>query len=155
MTTEKRVIPPYYYIVNVEAAIFKEKKWLMIKRSEKEEYAGGTISFVGGKVDVTKEEVNVLEKTLRREIWEEVGVEIEEQMTYVKSSLFIANDEPVVDIIFLCQYKKGTPHCKSPDEVAMIYWMTTEEIINHPNTPPWLTQNIKIAEKTRERKFNR
>ncbi|MHA2156748.1 MAG: hypothetical protein ACXABU_15495 [Candidatus Hodarchaeales archaeon] len=44
-------IPHYFYIVNVEAAIFKEEKWLLIERSEKEEYGGGLLSFVGGKVD--------------------------------------------------------------------------------------------------------
>ncbi|MFX1254368.1 MAG: NUDIX hydrolase [Promethearchaeota archaeon] len=135
----------------MEAAIFHEDKWLIIKRSEQEEYAGGTISFVGGKIDDTEYIEDVLEKTLKREILEEVGVEIEDEMVYVNSTLFIANDEPVVDIIFLCKYKSGTAHCKSPDEVAAVYWMTTEEVVSHPNTPPWLNKNIKIADKVRNK----
>ena len=144
-------ISPYFYIVNVEAAIFKEEKWLLIERSEKEEYGGGLISFVGGKVDKTEDIGDILEKTLIREIYEEIGVEIEDQMTYVNSSLFIAAEEPVVDIIFLCKYKSGVPHCKSPDEVAKVYWMTIEEVINHPNTPVWLKRNITLAEEVRKR----
>jgi hypothetical protein len=37
------------FIVNIEGAIFKEEKWLVIERSLKEEHAGGTLSLVGGK----------------------------------------------------------------------------------------------------------
>lgn len=39
------------YIVNVEAAVYKNDKWLIIKRSEKEEHASGLLSMVGGKVE--------------------------------------------------------------------------------------------------------
>ena len=134
----------------MEAAIFHEDRWLMIKRSEQEEYAGGTISFVGGKIDDMQYTEDVLEKTLIREVFEEVGIEIEDEMTYVNSTLFIAN-EPVIDIIFLCKYKSGNAHRKSPDEVAAVYWMTTEEVVNHPNTPPWLVKNIEIADKVRSK----
>ncbi len=144
-------LSPYFYIVNVEAAIFKENKWLLIERSEKEEYGGGFISFVGGKVDKTKESVNILEKTLIREIYEEIGVEVEDQMTYVNSSLFLADEEPVVDIVFLCKYKSGVPHCKSPDEVANVFWMSIEEVRNHPSIPVWLKRNINLAEEVKKR----
>lgn len=37
------------FIVNVEAAICKEDKWLVITRSTKEEHAGGTLALVGAK----------------------------------------------------------------------------------------------------------
>lgn len=52
------------FIVNVEATIFNEgNKWLVIKRSEKEEHAPGELSLVGGKVDATSGyAVDVLEK---------------------------------------------------------------------------------------------
>ncbi|MHA1995411.1 MAG: NUDIX hydrolase [Candidatus Hodarchaeales archaeon] len=144
-------IPPYFYIVNVEAAIFKGKKWLLIERSEKEEYGGGLLSFVGGKVDKTENSAKILEQTLIREIDEEIGVEIEDKMTYVNSNLFLALEQPVVDIIFLCKYKSGVPHCKSPDEVAKIYWMTLEEVRSHPNIPVWFERNIILAEEVRKR----
>ncbi|KWX72124.1 hypothetical protein AMQ84_25905 [Paenibacillus riograndensis] len=38
------------FIVNVEGAICRDDKWLVITRSTKEEHAGGTLSLVGGKV---------------------------------------------------------------------------------------------------------
>ena len=38
----------FLFIVNVEGAIYKDEKWLLIRRSEKEEHAGGALSLVGG-----------------------------------------------------------------------------------------------------------
>ena len=143
-------IPPFFYVVNVEGAIFNDDRWLMIQRSKKEEYAGGVLSFVGGKVDNTTNQDNILENTLEREIFEEVGIRINRQMIYVNSSLFIADGVPVLDIVFLCQYKSGEPYCKSLDEVDMIYWMTIEEVIRNPKTPIWLKRNIEMADIVRK-----
>lgn len=98
------------YIVNVEAAIYKNDKWLIIKRSEKEEHAPGILSNVGGKVEINKTENNVLEKTLIREIMEEVGIKISEKLYYVESKSFISDKgQTVVDIVFLCKYQSGEP----------------------------------------------
>src|SRR5215831_12960100 len=98
------------YVVNVEAAIFHGEKWLMILRSDDEEHAAGTLSFVGGKVERADVADNILEETLRREIAEEVGVTVAEAMRFVESKSFIAdNGRPVIDIVFLCRYKSGEP----------------------------------------------
>lgn len=37
------------FIVNVEGAIRKDGKWIIIERSYKEEHAAGSLSLVGGK----------------------------------------------------------------------------------------------------------
>ena len=37
------------YIVNVEAAIYKGNRWLIIRRSDKEDHAPGLLSLVGGR----------------------------------------------------------------------------------------------------------
>ena len=65
------------YIVNVEAAIYNDDKWLVVKRSELEEHAPGTLALVGGKVEVASGGDDVLEDTLRREVKEEVGIEVD------------------------------------------------------------------------------
>lgn len=49
------------FIVNVEGAVFDNDKWLVVKRSTKEEHAGGTLSLVGGKVDMEGNAFNILE----------------------------------------------------------------------------------------------
>lgn len=66
-------------VINVVGAIYRDNKWLMIKRSEEEEYVPGTIAMVGGKVENEGEEYNILENTLRREVMEEVGIELGEE----------------------------------------------------------------------------
>jgi 8-oxo-dGTP diphosphatase len=135
------------FIVNVEGAIFNSNKWLIIQRSKKETHAGGLISLVGGKVDVEGNSVDILERTVKREIFEEIGVKVKDKLSYIQSTSFIADDgSNVVDVVFLCEYDSGEPYVKSKDEVEDVSWMTYEEIINHPKAPIWLKESIERAE---------
>ena len=77
------------YIVNVEGAIVKDGRYLMVVRGE-EEYAPGGLNFPGGKVEGAVIADDVLEETLRREIAEEVGLEVHAEMAYLRSSAFVA-----------------------------------------------------------------
>ncbi|MHC0037528.1 NUDIX hydrolase [Pseudoneobacillus sp. C159] len=139
------------FIVNVEAAIFKEDKWLVILRSMKEEHAGGTLSLVGGKVDRDGNQLHILEKTVKREIFEEVGIEVKDELHYVYSTSFVSDDDcHVVDIVFLCEHQSGEAFAKSPDEVDDVLWLTTDEALLHPKTPPWLKESLTRAAKLRE-----
>ncbi len=139
------------FIVNVEGAIFKEERWLLIRRSVQEEHAGGTIALVGGKVELEGYQMDILEKTLHREIWEEVGIEVRD-LHYVHSSSFeLDNGTSIVDIVFLCEHKSGVPIAKSPDEVESVYWMTTKEVLHHPDAPSWTKESLTRAEKLRMR----
>ena len=65
------------FIVNTGAAIYRDGRYLIIKRSEMEEHAAGMISLVGGKVEIAKDSSEVLERTIIREVEEEVGLVIE------------------------------------------------------------------------------
>ena len=135
------------FIVNVEGAIYKNEKWLLIRRSEKEEHAGGLLSLVGGKVEKEGKSTDILEKTLKREITEEVGIEVS-NLRYVNSSSFVTDSGiNVVDIVFLCDHESGEPFAKSPDEVDEVIWMTTQQILNNSDLPIYLKENIKLAEK--------
>ncbi|GAK00685.1 NUDIX hydrolase [Geomicrobium sp. JCM 19055] len=135
------------FIVNVEGAIRKNDKWLIIVRSHKEEHAGGQLSLVGGKVDLVGNSSDILETTVKREIVEEVGVNVKDELNYVHSTSFVTDKgEHVVDIVFLCEYESGEAFSKSPDEVEDVLWLTTEEIVSHPNSPIYLKESIKHAE---------
>ena len=135
------------FIVNVEGAIYKSEKWLLIRRSEKEEHAGGSLSLVGGKVEKEGNSSDILEHTLRREIAEEVGIEVS-NLRYVNSSSFVTDSGiNVVDIVFLCDHESGEAFAKSPDEVDEVIWMTTQQILNNSSLPIYLKENIKLAEK--------
>lgn len=141
------------FIVNVEAAVFKEDKWLIIERSMQEEHGGGLLSLVGGTVENEGNSKNLLERTLKRELFEEVGVKVKDQLEFVRNTSFrLENGSEVIDIVFLTEFDQGEPFAKSPDEVDAVYWMTTDEIINHPNAPIWLKESIKESETFRKKK---
>jgi ADP-ribose pyrophosphatase YjhB (NUDIX family) len=144
------VLQSYWYVVNVEAAILRDGRYLMIVRGEQESHAPGVLTLVGGKVENAGNEDDILEETLRREITEEVAVEIEDGVEYIESKAFVADDgEPVVDIVFLCRYKSGTPTIADPGEVAALQWMAPEEILAHPKVPEWTRRSIELAERKR------
>ncbi|MGG1399664.1 NUDIX domain-containing protein [Bacillus salipaludis] len=139
------------FIVNVEAAIHRDGKWFVIERSKKEEHAGGLLSLVGGTVDNDGNVQAILERTLIREVYEEVGARIKENMKLVSNSSFsIANGREVLNIVFLCELDQGEPFVKSLEEVEEFYWMGIDEINQNPNAPVWLKESIRYAEELLE-----
>ncbi|WP_079508582.1 NUDIX hydrolase [Mesobacillus jeotgali] len=134
------------FIVNVEGAVCKDGKWLIIERSSKEEHAGGQLSLVGGQVENEGISKALLERTLQREFMEEVGIHIKEHMIFLRNTSFVLPDgREVLDLVFYCEIDSGEPFAKSPDEVAAVYWMAAEEIFDHPNSPIWLKESIVEA----------
>ena len=134
--------------VTGDGAIVKEGQYLMVVRGE-EEYAPGGLNFPGGKVERVNDADDVLEETLRREIAEEVGLEVHAEMAYLRSSAFVAEGDPVVDVVFLCRWKPGEAVAADPAEVAAVRWMTAAEAIAHPETPPWTRLSLELAERKR------
>lgn len=135
------------FIVNVEGAIYRDEKWLLIRRSVKEEHAGGSLSLVGGKCEIEGDSKDILERTLQREILEEVGIEVTVG-EYVNSSSFVtASGVNVIDIVFLCQHKLGEPYAKSIEEVDDVIWLTTSEVLSRIDLPYYLKENVKLSDK--------
>ncbi|WP_200773774.1 NUDIX hydrolase [Tepidimicrobium xylanilyticum] len=132
--------------------MYRGNKWLIIKRSEKEEHGPGLMSLVGGKVETNIAEDGVLERTLRREIMEEVGIEVSDMIHYLESKSFLlADGQVVVDVVFVCKYKSGEAQPVATDEVGEIYWMTCEEVLENGKALIWLKDTIKKAEDVRLR----
>jgi len=125
----------------------------MAERSAMEEHAAGTLAMVGGKVEGVEMMKHVLEETLKREIMEEVGISVHDDMQYVKSSAFVTEDgKPVIDIVFLCHHKEGEPAALDPKELSAVEWLTYGEIENHQNIQSWTKESLKIAEQMRLRR---
>lgn len=143
--------PEIWYIVNVEGVVFRSEddRYLMMVRGAGEEYLPGALSFPGGKVEGAGLVDDILEATVRREVQEEVGVEVHDDITYVESHSFVGDGEPCVDVVFLCRYKYGEARTGDPGEVGSVHWMTYKEIMEHPDTPEWTKQSLKLAEKKR------
>lgn len=143
-------MPADQFVVNVEAAIHRDDQWLMIVRGAEEAHAAGTLSMVGGTVEYRDPSDDVLEHAMRREVREEVGITVSDQVHYVESKLFQSDTGRwVIDVVFLTEYEAGEPRALLPGEVAAVQWMTFDEIIAHPRTPPWIAQSMRLAEKMR------
>ncbi|PEJ46664.1 DNA mismatch repair protein MutT [Bacillus sp. AFS002410] len=135
------------FIVNVEGAIQKNGKWLIIERSKKEEHAGGLLSLVGGKAELEGNSSDILERTIKREMMEEVGLEIKDEMKYVRNTSFVTDKgEHVIDIVFVCEYDSGEAFAKCSDEVESVLWLTSDEIFADPKAPIYLKESIRQAE---------
>lgn len=105
------------------------------------------ISFlVGGKCEIEGVASDILERTLKREIFEEVGIEVT-GLRYVNSSSFVTESgQNVIDIVFLCEHESGEPYAKSKEEGDDVMWLTTQEIFHRTDLPPYLKKNIEIAQ---------
>lgn len=143
------------FVVNVEAAIFKDDMWLVIRRSLKESHAAGMVSLVGGKVEHEGNQSDILERTLRREIAEEVGIEVSDVIHYVHSTSFVADDgDNVINVVFLCEYLNGEAVCKSPDEVDAVLWLPMDQVLGDETTPLWTKESLNLAYAMRQRLGN-
>ena len=141
------------YVVNVEGVVYRpeDNRYLMMVRGAGEEYLPGVLSFPGGKVEDTESVQDVLETTVRREILEEVGIEVHDDVTYVESHSFIWDGEPVVDVVFLCRYRGGEAFPCDLEEVDSVIWLSYEEIMDHDDTPVWTKDSLRLAEKKRKK----
>lgn len=138
-----------HFLINVEAAILKDGKWLLCVRSKKENHAGGVLSLIGGTVEYSDSKQDTLENALVREIHEEIGVKIS-VIDFVHDTYFITEKgNHVIDIVFLCEIIEGEPFVINPDEIESLHWMSIDEIKANTNSPSWLLTNIKRASDTK------
>ena len=138
----------YAYVVNVDGAVVRDGKYLLIERADDEEHASGTLAFPGGKVEHALGSKDPIEETATRELYEEVGVEVGD-VEYVLSSTFEADDgTQCINIVTLCTYESGEPFPRAPDEVAGVHWLTADEI-KERDPPEFFEQYVERIEEYR------
>ncbi len=131
------------FVVNVQCAVVRDGRYLMIVRGDGVGHAPGVLAFPGGRTETGDGPSEVLEET---------GVVVSRNLQYVRSSTFvIAGLGHVVDVLFLAEYESGEPTITDTLEVADILWMTADEILRHPKTPPWLKVSVEQVESVRRR----
>jgi len=122
--------------VVITAIVAKRDKYLIMRRSASKKRFPGMWTVPGGHLETkdfvntpkeTKEYwYNVLEKTLRREVREEAGIEIDE-IEYVTSLATVhADGVPSLVISCLAQYKSGELKLQQ-EETDQSVWVTLEE----------------------------
>jgi mutator protein MutT len=124
-----------FYSVIVNAVIVNDESQVLIaQRSLEEGHEGGKWSIPGGKIESTGEEHDVLLKNIKKEIIEEVGVEIFDDIILVHDNSFIrSNGDDVLALVFLCRHKSG--EARPLEDTINVKWVGKEELDNFQFPP--------------------
>ncbi|MEW2624736.1 NUDIX domain-containing protein [Streptomyces sp. NPDC048106] len=136
------------YSVNVDVALRRGEQWLLIVRGLGEEHAAGALSLVGGTVDAETPGGDVLIDTARREVLEEIGVELDGvRLSYAESTFFSAETgSPVINVVLAGELPDGAePVIASPEEVADIRWESLPALELDAECPPWTLRSVQQA----------
>jgi 8-oxo-dGTP diphosphatase len=132
-----------FHIVQVQGWIRKGEKFLMAQRSLQELQAPGAWSIPGGKVEgEAGVEEFILQRTLKREILEEVGLVVGDRIELVYNDSFTRVDgSHVVALTFLCDWVSG--EAMPLEDTEKVKWFTLEELKNFPDAENFLKRMIE------------
>lgn len=130
----------YLHEVVITAIVIKDGKFLITRRSLNKKRFPGKWTVPGGKLDtgdyinLPKDTeaywYNVLEKTLKREVMEEVGIEIA-NVEYLTSLATIHNDgQPSLVISCIADYLSGEIKLQE-EEADAFAWVNADEAKNY------------------------
>jgi 8-oxo-dGTP diphosphatase len=131
-----------FHIVLVKGWIERGGKFLLARRGLNELQRPGSWSLPGGKVEGDSEESDVLQKTLKKEIMEEVGVEIEDSVELLYNNSFVRVDGAhVINLTFLCRHKSG--EARPLEDTAEVRWFSLEELEDFSEVEDFFKVEIK------------
>jgi 8-oxo-dGTP pyrophosphatase MutT (NUDIX family) len=136
------------YAVTVCVLIHRGDGWLLVVRSPNVAYAPSMIGMIGGHVEATDPLTDVLESSARREVAEEVGVDLSEvALRYLESEFFITDHgERQITVTFTAQAPTGIePYVNAGDELIEVGWWTVDDLETDPRCPSWLPALIHRA----------
>ena len=129
--------------------VHRNEAWLLGVRAAGVAYAPGRLGLVGGHVEADAPTAGVLEKTGRREVAEEVGLDLTGvPLTYLESEYFVTDGgERQVTVTFLAPVPPGQePRVTDPAELTEVGWWTAEQAAADPRCPPWLPDLLRRAD---------
>ena len=136
------------YAVTVCVLIQRGDTWLLVVRAPKVAYAPNMIGMIGGHVEVTRPQADVLEATVRREVAEEVGLDLSElTLRYLESEFFLTDaGERQITVTFTSQAPKEIePFVNAPEELVEVGWWTLDDLEADQRCPSWLPALIRRA----------
>jgi 8-oxo-dGTP diphosphatase len=131
----------HFHIVLVKAWIENNGRFLLAQRAPSELHVPGAWSLPGGKI-VDRLEPQILENTLKEEVREEVGIEIDDRMELIYNNSFRRVDGAhVVGLTFLCKLQSGD--ARALEDTVAVQWLTVEELKKFKDTQDFLKNEIK------------
>ena len=141
------------FIAGVAALIWspKSEKYLLLRRSEQKDYARGSWECVTGRV----EQGEGFEDALRREVLEELGIEV--KVDHILGTTHFHRGDPtpeneLVGVIYLCSLDEPDS-IRIGEEHSEYLWLTAEQAIElltaDDPTTQWVKRLIRRAEAVR------
>jgi 8-oxo-dGTP pyrophosphatase MutT (NUDIX family) len=132
----------YLHEVVITAIVVKDGRYLILRSSPKKKRFLGMWTVPGGRLEPkdylelpkdTKDYwYNVLERTLKREVEEETGIEIR-NVAYLTSLARVHEDgNPSIVISCIAEYAGGDVSLQDPTENDQFAWVTAEEAKEYP-----------------------
>ncbi len=132
----------FYFVANVVVFRESDKRCLILKRDPREKVHPGKFAVPGGKLEWNDLDLknptrmngdvfdfeNAIEDLLKREAFEEAGIEIEDGLAYINSMAFVRPDGiPVVLVKLAAKYKSGQIKLEK-GAFTDFAWVNQEEI---------------------------
>jgi 8-oxo-dGTP diphosphatase len=136
------------YAVTVCVLIHRGDSWLLVVRAPGLEYAPNMIGLIGGHVGLTRPLADVFEATARREVAEEVGLDLSQvPLRYLESEFIITDGgERQITVTFTAQAPpEAEPYVNAPDELTEVGWWTLNDLDADVRCPSWLPPLIRRA----------
>ena len=122
-----------FYSVLINGVVARDGQILISRRSLEEEHEPGRWTIPGGKVEDLPGndlEIGIIERTLAKEIREEVGVEITSNIHLLTNNTFRhTKGHMVLALVFLCEYQSGT--AQALEDTSDVAWISSSEIGNY------------------------
>lgn len=146
---------PRLHIIAITGIVEKNGRYLILKRSEREVAYPGFWTVPGGKMvrheyeglprtPNTEGWYDIVARTLKKEIKEEAGLEVED-VKYLTDMTFIRPDQiPVLVLSYWCRYKAG--EVKLGKDIIDQAWITPEEGKSYQIIPGILDEIITVDE---------
>jgi 8-oxo-dGTP pyrophosphatase MutT (NUDIX family) len=91
---------------------------------------------------------DVLLNTIRREVYEELKINLPHIIDYFCSSFFVnTKEEQVIDVVFYAKLRKRPNIIVDGEEVKSYIWMNIKEILASEQVHDWLKKALSISDK--------
>ena len=125
----------YLHEVAITVIIVKDNKYLITRRVKTRKKFPGMWTVPGGRLEVSDYKdspkdtahhwYNIVDRTLHREVKEEVNLEIE-NIDYLTSMTMLVGEYPALILSYIADYKSGDIKLQV-DELDQAEWVTLEE----------------------------
>jgi 8-oxo-dGTP diphosphatase len=137
------------FAVTVCVLVHRDGAWLLGARAPGVAYAPGRLGLIGGHVEVDAPAAAVLEETGRREVFEEVALDLTGvELSYLESEYFVTEGgERQVTVTFLAPAPADQEPRADARELTEAGWWTAEDAAADPRCPDWLPALLDRADR--------